>query len=202
MSREAANALLKVLEEPSGDTLFFLVASHQAGILSTIISRVWHIKFWPLSQERVEKGLLDLEVPKKKAQEFASLAMGKPGLAVEWNKRPYSEVAKAIQDLERRQSILLGKLERQLPYAERIAEDADDSLTFLEEAEYFLEHLLRASRGVTSDTEAGSQHSVTEQRKIYHLLKAIDTARMHLESSPTSPKLILSSAFISGSLKE
>jgi DNA polymerase III delta prime subunit len=46
LTREAANALLKLLEEPSGEKILILLASQQERVLPTIRSRVWEIKFW------------------------------------------------------------------------------------------------------------------------------------------------------------
>lgn len=42
---QAANAFLKTLEEPSSYTIFFLLASSRAGILPTLLSRVWTVRF-------------------------------------------------------------------------------------------------------------------------------------------------------------
>jgi len=48
LTREASNSLLKILEEPQGDTIFILVASDESRVLPTIRSRVWQLKFWPV----------------------------------------------------------------------------------------------------------------------------------------------------------
>jgi DNA polymerase-3 subunit delta' len=53
-AQEAANALLKVLEEPPSDTWFVLTASEPGRLLPTIRSRVTAIYFPPLSRERVQ----------------------------------------------------------------------------------------------------------------------------------------------------
>ncbi|MBQ0088346.1 MAG: DNA polymerase III subunit delta [Prevotellaceae bacterium] len=49
MGTEAANNLLKILEEPQGKSLFILVAEDTTKILSTIISRTQIVDFPPLS---------------------------------------------------------------------------------------------------------------------------------------------------------
>ena len=43
MTIEAANALLKLLEDPPPGTFFFLTAGHEEGLLPTIVSRCLHI---------------------------------------------------------------------------------------------------------------------------------------------------------------
>jgi DNA polymerase III subunit delta' len=49
MNPEAANALLKMLEEPPAHTMLILTASHKSDLLPTIVSRCRHIRFNPLN---------------------------------------------------------------------------------------------------------------------------------------------------------
>jgi len=51
MTREAANALLKILEEPPEDTHFILVSQGKESLLSTILSRTYQVEFSPLDRE-------------------------------------------------------------------------------------------------------------------------------------------------------
>ncbi len=55
MTEEAANSLLKTLEEPSGLTLIILTSANISGLLPTIISRSQIIKFYPLRLERLKE---------------------------------------------------------------------------------------------------------------------------------------------------
>jgi DNA polymerase III delta prime subunit len=52
---EAANALLKLLEEPKGDALFFLVARSRSDVLATISSRAVEIRFLPRKMTIAER---------------------------------------------------------------------------------------------------------------------------------------------------
>ncbi|MDY6823357.1 MAG: DNA polymerase III subunit delta' [Thermodesulfobacteriota bacterium] len=54
MNREASNALLKALEEPPPQTVFFLTAAHPSDLLSTVVSRCQHVRFNPVSAEAME----------------------------------------------------------------------------------------------------------------------------------------------------
>lgn len=54
MNIQAANALLKSLEEPSNNTLFILTAEHKERLLQTIISRCLLFEFNPLSNEKMK----------------------------------------------------------------------------------------------------------------------------------------------------
>jgi len=54
MNRNAANAVLKLLEEPPVNTLFLLVCHGLGGILPTIRSRCQVVRFQPLDNEQVK----------------------------------------------------------------------------------------------------------------------------------------------------
>ncbi|NLT95137.1 MAG: DNA polymerase III subunit delta' [Clostridia bacterium] len=59
MTIEAANSLLKVLEEPPENTVFILVSSEPGKLPDTIISRCQQIQFQPLSTHIIEELLKD-----------------------------------------------------------------------------------------------------------------------------------------------
>jgi DNA polymerase-3 subunit delta' len=50
---QAANALLKTLEEPEGEAVFVLLAASREGVLPTILSRAQAVRFNPVPQETV-----------------------------------------------------------------------------------------------------------------------------------------------------
>ena len=54
MHNSTANALLKILEEPPGDTLFFLVSNNYQKLLSTILSRVQMFKVKSFEDEDIK----------------------------------------------------------------------------------------------------------------------------------------------------
>ena len=51
MNQQAANALLKSLEEPSESTIFLLVTHSPEAVMTTIFSRCLHMRIPPLSEE-------------------------------------------------------------------------------------------------------------------------------------------------------
>ncbi|OGZ31823.1 MAG: hypothetical protein A2V69_01010 [Candidatus Portnoybacteria bacterium RBG_13_40_8] len=62
MNSEAANALLKTLEEPKKDTVLILITSKPGLLPKTIISRLEEIRFKPVSLDKIAKNfLLDKE---------------------------------------------------------------------------------------------------------------------------------------------
>ena len=72
-----ANALLKLIEEPSEKTLFLLVSENQDRILNTIISRTQLVKIPKLSPHEVKQYLThDKKIAEKRAEEIAFIADG------------------------------------------------------------------------------------------------------------------------------
>lgn len=51
MNAQAANAVLKILEEPPAHTMFFLLARDTKVLLETIVSRCQTLRFFPLSEQ-------------------------------------------------------------------------------------------------------------------------------------------------------
>lgn len=71
---DAANKLLKVLEEPTPNTLFLLVGEQQERLLSTIISRTQLIKVGKIDTESIMHAVGDLSLPMAQAAEGNLLA--------------------------------------------------------------------------------------------------------------------------------
>ncbi len=83
MNDEAANALLKSLEEPPSQTVLILITSQPHALLPTVVSRCQKIRFNPLTDQQVI-GLLRRKHPKASSQlgRVAALAMGRIGMAL------------------------------------------------------------------------------------------------------------------------
>jgi DNA polymerase-3 subunit delta' len=58
LTTEAANALLKTLEEPPSETRFILVSARPATVLATVRSRSQRIRFSPVADAEIEKWLI------------------------------------------------------------------------------------------------------------------------------------------------
>lgn len=82
LNLNAANALLKILEEPPERGVLFLVSHSPGGLLSTIRSRCRRLTFpaWP--QAALEDLLLGKGVPADQATYAAAMAGGSPGAAL------------------------------------------------------------------------------------------------------------------------
>jgi len=82
MRKEAANAFLKFLEEPSSRLVFILTAAKTDQLLPTIISRCQQIRLNPLSEEEIRDGLVQYDQKEEKDAEFlARMADGNYALS-------------------------------------------------------------------------------------------------------------------------
>jgi DNA polymerase-3 subunit delta' len=80
---EAANALLKILEEPPPENIFILTASDTTTLLPTIVSRCLHLRFQPIAAEEIASFLQqNHEVSPERAAVTAELAGGSLSRAV------------------------------------------------------------------------------------------------------------------------
>ena len=83
---EAANALLKTLEEPEGETVFVLLAGSREGVLPTILSRAQAVRFNPVPAVEVEEFLRGRGVEEPGLA--AALGRGSVGLALRYAEDP------------------------------------------------------------------------------------------------------------------
>ncbi len=85
MNDQAANRLLKTLEEPPSFAHLILLAEHREDVLPTIASRCQGVRFDPLSSELVQRRLIDGEdgeaIDESRAGACARLAAGDARLA-------------------------------------------------------------------------------------------------------------------------
>ena len=84
MTEEAANSLLKTLEEPPKDTVIVLLASNMFRLQPTIVSRCQKVLFHPLSERAIMKELIErYGLDDKKAGFVSRFSEGRLGRAVE-----------------------------------------------------------------------------------------------------------------------
>ena len=121
LSTEAANSLLKILEEPPQRIAWLLLASEEERLLPTIISRCQRLELKPVPSERVQEILISsYDVDANKAKLLTQLCHGRLGWALS---------ALANDDiLEQRSqrivklfSLLPAGLEQRFAYAQELA---------------------------------------------------------------------------------
>ncbi len=82
MNDEAANALLKTLEEPTASTVFIVIAESEDDLPETVASRCRTVVFGRVPEEVVASGLVTLGVEPERAEQAARISGGRPGLAI------------------------------------------------------------------------------------------------------------------------
>jgi len=82
MRREAANSLLKTLEEPPENNLLILTAESSQEILATLVSRCQVVPFSPLSIDDTATILVQQDIDLQTARLLARLSEGSPGRAL------------------------------------------------------------------------------------------------------------------------
>ena len=85
MTSEAANSLLKVLEEPPSQVVIILIAESTVPMLPTVVSRCQLVRFLLIPAPAIEQALVDrFGVARGRARFIAALAGGQLGRAVMW----------------------------------------------------------------------------------------------------------------------
>jgi DNA polymerase-3 subunit delta' len=83
--KEAGNTLLKVIEEPTPNTIFILVVENIDLVLNTIISRTQLVKINPVRDEDVQHALLSrFEMDENAAKRIARISDGNFNAALSW----------------------------------------------------------------------------------------------------------------------
>ncbi len=106
LSANAADALLKTLEEPKDKTIIILITKDLDCLPATIVSRSQVLSFKPVKSDLIYEYLLnDFQVKREKARNIARLSLGRPALAVKLIEDDdfynfYHEKVEAILDMQ------------------------------------------------------------------------------------------------------
>lgn len=108
----AANALLKLLEEPPAKVILLLTAPDSESLPPTVVSRCELLHLRPVEQPTIEAALRERGLPAEQAEFLAVLAEGRPGRALALAEEPQllREREQALVELER--LLLLPRVER------------------------------------------------------------------------------------------
>ena len=119
---EAANSLLKTLEEPPSHVVLILTAVDAEALPSTVVSRCQRLDLRPAPLGLVRDALQAEGAPPDRAELIARLAGGRVGWALEAWRQP-DILHQREQDLDRLQSLLtVGRVER-FAFAEKASRD-------------------------------------------------------------------------------
>ncbi|MDP1629429.1 MAG: hypothetical protein Q8L57_02300, partial [bacterium] len=132
LTGEAQNALLKSLEEPSGRSIFILIASDQADFFETIRSRCQKIKFSRLDFDDFKKIIESSGLPSERLKEFYFLFGGRPGPALKF------AASEGQKNLDRLRSEFLKIFKKDLWERYRLSEDlVKDEKNFLQTLDFW-----------------------------------------------------------------
>lgn len=156
MRREAANSLLKTLEEPPENNLLILTAESSFEVLATISSRCQVIPFYGLARQETEsllEGVLS-EISTADRAIIARLAGGSPGKAIVLAKSDVLSCWYEVRDI-----LLKGRgadADLQMLFcAEKMAALKDDIVLLLDLIKlWFRDHLLEGVDGVEVQLES------------------------------------------------
>lgn len=102
MTAEAANSLLKMLEEPPNYTYLILCTAHINALLPTIVSRCQRCRFGFLADAEIEKRLIDSHgLSSAEAQKIARIAQGSFRRALDWLQEDLAQQREDAVDLLR-----------------------------------------------------------------------------------------------------
>ena len=121
-SEEAANSLLKTLEEPPESVLIILVATDTRALLPTILSRCRLVQLRPVPTATITDLLVERKgIDADRAREIAGLASGRAGWAVQAADDP--DMLKRVSDvLDEVETVVRSPLAERFDYAASLAD--------------------------------------------------------------------------------
>ncbi len=97
MNDQAANALLKTLEEPTPTTHLILTTANPSALLATIRSRCQMIRFAPIPADEIRRFLIEIEnIAPADAELLAQISRGSLGRALAGDVETYREQREAM----------------------------------------------------------------------------------------------------------
>lgn len=194
LSPEAANGLLKQLEEPLPGVLIILLASSEREVLPTLVSRCQRFSLGPLPAGVVKKVLVErFGVAEAKAEALARLSAGALGWALLAVADPtilelHEERMRLIQEVSQ------AGQQRRLDYAAELSScfsrDRSEGYGILDLWQCWWRDLMLAGSGnaasvvnVDWTTEITRQAQAVGVRKVHRFLHGLSDARSQLEQN-------------------
>jgi DNA polymerase-3 subunit delta' len=168
---QAANALLKTLEQPEGKTVFILLATGRESVLETVASRTRVLRFNPIPAAEVEEFLRGRGV--ERPEVWAALGRGSVGLSLRYaTESEFREMRDEVfevglgfpEDFER----LHREVQRIVARAEAVGEA--EEAAFLERAGEREESGRRVTEGAKRARRAGRDRAAAEALELLALL--------------------------------
>ncbi len=169
LGREAANTILKTLEEPPGQTIFALISSAPESIIETVVSRCRRIDVRLVARQLIEDSLIARKIAPEVAAHAAEAARGRPGRAIAYAARP-ALMEDHARLLERCAKIAAGRNAERFAYAQDLAEryrkDRETTLREFAAWENFWEARLRDTANLGERGRAECAESLVALRSV------------------------------------
>nr|MBN1228591.1 DNA polymerase III subunit delta' [Anaerolineae bacterium] len=125
---QAADALLKTLEEPPSASRLLLTVDEAQNLLSTVVSRCQVVPLRPVSAKDIAAGLSDrCDLPPDDINLIARLANGRPGWAIQAVTDP-SMLTARVEIFEGIAAALKGDRAARFEYSEKMSRDSNRDL--------------------------------------------------------------------------
>ncbi len=167
----AANALLKLLEEPPAGTVFFLLTENDSFLLPTIRSRCQVVSLPLVPVTEIISGLVVRGIDSLVATSAARWSWGRPGKAIALAENP-DQLLAITAEYQEWKNMAAGSLADRLAMSARMQEEKEDTNDERSVFDEKLEHWL-LFWGEELETLARGEHPVTT-RSLKEVLKAVD----------------------------
>lgn len=196
MNDEAANALLKTLEEPPERHLLVLTARVEADLLPTVVSRCHKLAFVPLPAALVARELRERRgLAPPQARLLAALSGGSLGRALTLD--PEAILAQRRQVLADLEALSGGSASLAFDWAQRLAKSRPDLDYFLSLAQLWYRDLLlyrfRAPKSLLAHQDLlpeMAREAAAPLDRLFQQFTALGTAQRHLQAN-LNPELTL-----------
>ncbi len=201
MSNEAANCLLKTLEEPSEGVIFILLTANDSVLPATVVSRCQRLELRPLPTSQVEAVLVERRsIESPKAELLARLCHGCLGWAL-LAADDDSLLQRRAERIDRLLDIANGDYEQRFDYASQLAAQLSQSRGSVQEVlDFWLDWwrdllLVRLGSSVTI-TNVDQEAVLVDMGRGYNLaqirsfINSIQAAGEQLEQN-ANPRLVL-----------
>jgi DNA polymerase-3 subunit delta' len=199
MSVNAANSLLKTLEEPPGNALIILLTENAGMLLSTVRSRCQLIRFAPLSPEHILVLLERSGMPPEAAALVAPMSGGSLQRALELDNEALAARREAV--LTRVSQLSLNRIATVFDAAEELSGNRDATLELLDMLLSFFRdavHLGAGNGEIVNRSVRPAIESIAARRSLsgnLETLERIYSTRRDVQRN-ANPKLALDNLFM------
>jgi DNA polymerase-3 subunit delta' len=196
-NRQAANALLKTLEEPPPQVILMLTAESADRLLPTIVSRCEVIRLRPTPLGVIKQGLqTKWQVPPAEADLLTHLSSGRPGYTFQLYQNP-GNLSLRRTWLDELINLLSANRVERFEYAETLAKDANKLRDILKVwLAFWRDVMLRSSKSSSQITNIDYQDLIDQlannlgQKKAHNLVVSVEQIFDHLDHN-VNPRLAL-----------